>query len=72
MKIDSEREKQDKMKAEQMERERRKQLEQEEKLAEMKAQAEKQMQLTPAKNLTQTHTGLIQIVFYKYKLFSRL
>ena len=74
MKIDSEREKQDKMKAEQMERarredERRKQLEQEEKLAEMKAQAEKQMQLTPAKNLTQTHTGFFKYFFTNINCF---
>jgi len=62
MKIDSEREKHDRMKTEQIEQarreeERRKQLEQEEKIAEMKAQAEKQMHNTPAKNHTQTITG---------------
>ena len=65
MKIDSEREKHDRMKAEQIEKarreeERRKQLEQEEKIAEMKAQALKQQEHhTPAKNHTQTITGMI-------------
>ena len=64
MKIDSEREKHDRMKAEQIERarreeERRKQIEQEEKIAEMKAQAAKQEYHTPAKNHTQTITGSI-------------
>ena len=68
MKIDSEREKHDRMKAEQIERarreeERKKQLEQEEKIAEMKAQALKQDHDTPAKNHTQTITGMIYLSF---------
>ena len=73
MKIDSEREKHDRMKAEQLERarreeERRKQIEQEEKIAEMKAQAEKQAHHTPAKNHTQTITGSIYHFLDSYPL----
>ena len=72
MKIDREREKQDKLKAEQIERarreeERRIQIEQEEKIAEMKAQALKQDHHTPAKNHTQTITGMIYLSLVDYK-----
>ena len=79
MKIDSEREKHDRLKAEQIERarkeeERRKQIEQEEKIAEMKAQAAKQDHHTPAKNHTQTITGSICHFWMtiRYKLIYRL
>ena len=61
MKLDNEREKQERMKAEQIERaqkeeERRKQLEQEAKMLEM--QKAQEILHTPAKNHTQTITGL--------------
>lgn len=79
MKIDSEREKHDRLKAEQIERarkeeERRKQIEQEEKIAEMRAQAAKQDHHTPAKNHTQTITGSICHFWMtiRYKLIYRL